>query len=142
MSTTFDVPAPADLGPVPLGHRRVTTIRGGSFEGPKLKGTVVGGNDWTLLRSDGALALDARLILRTDDGHQIGMSYTGYRHGPPDVLDRLNKGEAVDPDLYYFRCIPAFETGSEKYGWLNKICCVGTGTRSATGPTYHIFEVL
>jgi hypothetical protein len=142
MQTTFDVPAPVDLGQTPHGHRRVTTIRGGTFEGPKLKGNVLGGMDWTLLRPDGVLQLDARLTLQTDDGQQIGMRYTGYRHGPKDVLDRLNRGEQVDPSLYYFRSIPSFETGSEKYSWLNKVCCVATATRSASGPTYFIYQVV
>ena len=54
----------------------------------------------------------------------------------------LNKGEPVDPSLYYFRATPYFETASEKYGWLNRICCISTGSRTASGPTYHVFQVL
>ena len=32
------------------------------------------------------------------------------RHGPPEVLARLAKGEDVDPSLYYFRTVMRFET--------------------------------
>jgi len=70
------------------------------------------------------------------------MGYKGMRHGPKDVLDRLNRGEKVDPKTYYFRMVPLFETSSEKYSWLNKMVAVATGQREATGPTYHVFEVL
>jgi hypothetical protein len=57
-------------------------------------------------------------------------------------MDRLGRGEKVDPKEYYFRMVPSFETSSEKYAWLNKIVGVATGQRDASGPTYHVFEIL
>jgi len=142
-SITLKVAEIQPLGRTPLGDRRVGVVEGGSFEGPKLKGTVMkGGSDWILLRPDGALQLDVRLTLKTDDGHLIGMTYRGFRHGPVGVIDRLNRGEKVDPSEYYFRTAPFFETASEKYGWLNRIVAVGTGHRLPDGPVYHVFEVL
>ena len=140
---TLAVPPPLDLGETPYGSRRIASISGGSFEGPKLKGRVLpGGGDWLLLRRDGVLQLDVRQTLETDDKQHIYMTYRGYRHGPKDVIDRLNRGEAVDPSLYYFRTTPNFETASEKYAWLNGICSIATGERQASGPTYHVFQVL
>jgi hypothetical protein len=140
---TLEVPPPLVLGETPFGGRRIARVMAGSFEGPKIKGIVLpGGGDWLLLRHDGALQLDVRLALETDDKQHIYMTYKGLRHGPKDVIERLNKGEAVDPSLYYFRATPYFETASEKYGWINRICCVATGSRSASGPTYHVFQVL
>jgi len=131
------------LGRTPFGERRLAPIAGGSFEGPKLRGTVMeGGSDWLLLRPDGATQLDVRVGLRTDDGHLIGMSYRGIRHGNPAVMERLNRGEPVDPGSYYFRIAPAFETASDKYDWLNRIIAVGLGHRAPDGPIYRIFEVL
>jgi hypothetical protein len=131
------------VGKTPAGDRRVAIVDGGSFEGARLKGTVLkGGTDWLLGRADGALQLDVRLTLKTDDGHIIAMSYRGYRHGPAVVIDRLNRGERVDPADYYFRTAPVFETGSEKYGWLNRVIAIGTGDRKPEGPIYDVFEVL
>lgn len=131
------------LGKTPLGERRIAPVLGGRFEGARLNGTVEeGGSDWILVRPDGATQLDVRLTLKTDDGHLIGMTYRGYRHGPAAVMDRLNRGEAVDPAEYYFRIAPFFETASEKYGWLNRVVAVGTGHRPPEGPVYHVFEVL
>ena len=140
---TLEVPSLVDLGETPYGRRRIARVGGGSFEGPRIKGRVLdGGGDWLLLRRDGVLQLDVRLTLETDDKQLVYMTYRGYRHGPKDVIDKLNKGEVVDPSLYYFRSTPFFETGSDKYAWLNGICCIATGSRQASGPTYHVFQVL
>jgi hypothetical protein len=140
---TLEVPSIVNLGETPYGGRRIAQIAAGVFEGPKLKGrTLPGGGDWLLLRRDGVLQLDVRLILETDDKQLIYMTYKGFRHGPKDVIDRLNRGESVDPSLYYFRSTPYFETSSEKYAWLNGICAIATGSRSATGPSYEVFQVL
>src|SRR5690606_36368434 len=98
--------------------------------------------DWLLLRPDGALVLDVRLTLETDDAQLIYMTYRGLRHGPADVIARLNRGEPVDPASYYFRTTPVFETASTKYDWLNRVVSVATGRREASGPIYEVYEVL
>jgi hypothetical protein len=70
------------------------------------------------------------------------MTYRGLRHGPPDVVARIEKGEVVDPVSYYFRTNPLFETAAAKYDWLNRIVAIGIGHRRADGPVYSVFEVL
>ena len=99
-----------DIGETPYGRRRIANVTGGSFTGEEIKGTVLPapGGDWLLLRRDGVLQLDVRVTLETDDKQHVYMTYRGLRHGPKDVIDRLNKGEAVDPSLYYFRATPYF----------------------------------
>ena len=140
---TFEVARIDDLGATPFGHRRIAEVSGGSFEGPKLRGRALpAGGDWLLLRNDGVLQLDVRVTLETDDGALIYMTYRGLRHGPPEVIARLNAGEDVDPASYYFRTAPFFETGSEKYAWLNGIVSVASGHRTATGPVYDIYRIL
>ncbi len=128
-----DVEMPLQMvGATPIGERRIAKVTGGTFTGPEMNGKILpGGGDWLLLRSDGSLQLDVRVTLETDDGALIFMTYRGFRHGPAEVMARLNKGEDVDPSEYYFRVAPLFETGAEKYDWLNRIVAVGTGHRSA-----------
>jgi hypothetical protein len=118
-----------NLGDTPYGVRRVAHFSAGRFEGPKLKGTVLpGGGGWSLMRRDDVLEIGGhRLILETNDKQLIYMSWKGLRHGPKEVMDRLNRGEDVDPNNYYFRTTPYFETGSEQYAWLNRICSIATG---------------
>lgn len=131
------------VGPTPFGDRRIASVTGGTVEGPKLNGKVLGGGgDWLLLRPDGVLQLDVRLTIEADDGALIYMTYRGVRHGPAAVMDRLGRGEAVDPGEYYFRTAPFFETGADRYAWLNRIICVGKGSRVPAGPIYEVFEVL
>src|SRR5260370_27088116 len=103
---------------------------GGSFEGPRLRGEVLpDGGDWLLMRPDSVLEQDVRITPKTDDGAFIYVRYAGMRHGPPEVVARLAQGETVDPSEYYFRVAPVFETGADRYAWLNSILAVGVGER-------------
>ena len=70
------------------------------------------------------------------------MSYRGLRHGPRAVIERLERGEVVDPASYYFRIAPLFEVGAGELDWLNSIQAVGVGHRFPDGPVYTVFEVL
>lgn len=135
---------PQMIADTPAGGRKIIIVKGGTFEGPRLKGKILptGGADWALTRNDGSLLLDVRLTLETDDAALIHMCYRGVRFGPKDVLARLAKGETVSPSEYYFRTTPYFETGSERYAWLNNVVCVGVGERRGTGPRYTVFEIL
>ena len=136
------VGAPMELGQVPGGRRRIVPILGGTFEGPDLRGTILpGGADWQIVRADGVAQLEARYTLETDDGALVYVHNLGLRHGPPEVLARLAAGEAVDPSLYYMRTTPAFETGAERYRWLNKLVCVATGARRKDAVELDVYEV-
>jgi hypothetical protein len=143
MTLEVVVGGPQRIGPVPHGTRVTAPISGGHFEGPRLRGKVLpGGGDWTLLRSDGVLELDLRVTLETDDGALIHMGSFGLRHGPPEVIAALGRGEAVDPAPYYFRTTPRFETAHPKYAFLNRLLAVSTGDRRPEGPIYTIDELL
>ena len=137
------VAGPQNLGVTPAGERRVFLVTGGRFEGERLRGKVLdGGADWVLIRPDAVLQLDVRTTLETDDGALIGMTYRGLRHGPPEVMEQLARGETVDPSAYYFRIAAFFETGAQDYLWLNRICAIGLGDRRPTGPHYSLIEIL
>lgn len=144
MTLRVTVAAPQNVGAVPNGTRRTAPLSGGSFEGPRLRGTVLPGGsaDWLLLRADGVLELDLRATLRTDDGALVSMRSFGLRHGPPEVIAAVARGEAVDPATYYFRTTPRFETAHPAYAFLNRLVAVASGDRRPEGPIYTIHEVL
>jgi hypothetical protein len=103
------------FGATPGAYRRVGVVPGGSFEGERLSGAVLdGASDWQIVRNDGSTTRNARLVLKTEDGDLIGMTYQGLHHGPPDIIARIEKGEVVDPASYYFRINPLFETAAAK----------------------------
>jgi hypothetical protein len=143
MTLTLSVAGMQSIGATPNGNRRIGLVAGGTFQGERLRGAVLpGGADWIMVRADGSTTLDVRLVLETDHKAQIGMTYRGMRHGPAAVMERLNRGDNVDPSEYYFRTAVAFETAAAKYDWLNRVIAVGTGKRPPEGPVYDIFEVL
>ena len=143
MAADLDQEGTVVVGAMPHGTRRIVYVTGGTFEGPKLKGVVLpGGGDWMVIRPDGALVLDVRITLRTDDGHIIYTYYRGITYTPSEVRERRARGEPVDPSESYFRTTPVFETASDKYGWLNRIVAVGVGRVTPTGVGYRVYAIL
>jgi hypothetical protein len=133
-----------ELGDTPAGNRRVFTVSSGEFAGERLRGEVLpqASSDLLLVRADGSYQQDVRLLLRTDDGALILMTYRGVRHASPEVSARIARGEPVAASDYYLRTAPFFETSSSKYGWLNKIVSIAAGGRRPDGVGYDVFEIL
>lgn len=131
------------FGATPYGERRVIGIRGGSVSGTRLNGRILpGGADWQIIRTDGAADIRARYTIESSDGGLVLVNSEGLRHGPPDVIAKLGRGEAVDPSLYYFRTIMRFETAQPSLAWMNKILAVARGARLARAVRLDVFEVL
>jgi hypothetical protein len=136
------VGAPRSLGRTPLGERRIVDIAGGEVTGPKLTGRILpGGADWQIVRDDGTAVLEARYTIEAQDGALIYVRNFGYRHGPPDLMIRIGRGEDVDPSLYYFRAAPAFETAAPEHAWLNRTIAVCSGVRTRDRVILDFFAV-
>lgn len=118
------------MGQGRAGVRRIIPIVGGTVEGPELSGRVLDvGADWQTVFADGLAELDTRYAIETSDGAVIEIVNYGYRHGPPEVIAAIGRGEAVDPDSYYMRTQARLETGDARYEWVNRTLFVGTGAR-------------
>lgn len=138
-----EIGAPLDFGDTQNGHRRVIPITGGRVEGTRLKGRIVpGGADCQILHPGGSASLDARYTIETDQGALIYVVNRGVRHGPPEVLDRLNRGERVDPGSYYFRSAASFETSAAECVWLTRAIILGTGERYPDRVALRFWELL
>jgi len=131
-----------ELGETHVGRRRIIPITGGHFEGPELSGEILpGGADWQVIRKDGSAFLEARYTMQTSDGALIYVENKGYRHGPAEVMTRLVAGEPVDPETYYFRSTPFFETSAPELAWLNRTICVATGEREPDAVILNVYAV-
>jgi len=126
MDLHLDVSIPSMIPGGPAGTRVTVQVDGGTFTGPKLSGTVIGPSaDWAVARADGSIKLDVRVLLRTDEGADVYMSYSGIG---------LDGGARL-------RTAPTFETGDERYAWLNSVQAVGKGRLDGTDLRYEWFEV-
>jgi hypothetical protein len=131
------------LGHTPYGDRRIINILGGRVDGARLSGRILpGGADWQIVRPDGVADLMARYTIETDAGARILVASDGLRHGPPAIIERLARGEAVDPAFYYFRTAMRFETSDPSTAWLNRIIALGRGAREARAVRLEVHEVL
>jgi hypothetical protein len=117
------------LGP-PAATRVIVPVSGGTFEGPKLKGSIAGpGGDWIVQRSDGSSVLDVRLVLQTDDAQKIYVTWRGISYTPAGGTQ-------------YARITPMFETGAARYAWLNNIVSVGVHRPMPGKVAYRVYQIL
>ncbi len=137
-----DLDAPQVIGAAPAGHRQVFIVKDGTFEGPRIKGTLLpGGGDWALMRSDGAVQLDVRATLQTDDGALIYATYSGLAILSGEILGRISAGEDVPLADYYFYTNPMFQTAAEGYAWLNQTIAIGRGKVIPDGVECRVWAV-
>jgi hypothetical protein len=134
---------PLDLGEVSQWRRRIVPLTGGTFAGPELNGKLLPGTsaDWQIVLADGTALGDIRYTLQTDGGALLYVQSRGVRHGSPEVLERLGRGEDVDASEYTFRTSTQIETASRELAWLNKGVFIGVGGRNAGGVVYVTYLV-
>ena len=128
------------------GRRRIIPITGGSLTGPQLQGRVLpGGADFQLVVSDTCADLDARYLIALDGpayaGQHIFVQNRALRRGSADDIARLVRGEAVDPQAIYFRCVPTFEVSDVRLRWLTESVFVGTGARHPDRVEIRVFRL-
>jgi len=129
-ATTNDVERPV-VARGPFGTKVVATVTGGTLVGPKINASLppgVAAGDWVTMLGGGAFALDVRFSMRTDDGADVYVSYTGFAHPNDDGTASV-------------RTAPRFETGDERYAWLNGLFCVALGTTTDDGIEYQIYAI-
>lgn len=133
---------PVEIGRISGNLRRMIPIAGGEVLGPRIRGKVLpGGADYQLMRADGVTDLEARYVIETEDRHLIYVENSGVRCGPPELMEKLRRGEPVDPALVYFRTTPRFETAAPEHEWLMRNLFVCSGARFPDRVEMRFFQV-
>jgi len=134
-----EVTSAGDIG---NGVRRIIPIVGGEVKG-EVNGKVLPfGADFQIIRPNELIELEAKYAFETDDGAVVYVENKGIRFGPLELLQKLKRGEPVDPNLIYFRTVPKFETGAEQYRWLMQHIFVATAARHADRVVIDVHQVL
>jgi hypothetical protein len=130
-------------GEIGTGVRRIIPIIGGEVRGEKVNGKVLPfGADFQIIRPNELIELEAKYAFETDDGAVVYVENKGLRFGPIDLLQKLKRGEPVDPKLIYFRTVPKFETGAPNYRWLMENLFIGSAARHADRVVIDVHQVL
>jgi hypothetical protein len=139
---------PTDIGQIgPAGNRRVAIVLGGTLEGPgmpggpALNGKIMPGADYQIIRPDGFTELDAHYVVQMDSGDAIYVTNRGMRHGPPELLAKLNAGEAIDQSKIYFRTVVSVETAAKALDWMNRSIFVSMGERLPSEAVIHVYRL-
>ena len=133
-----------NIGDVGRGSLLICPIKGGFFFGDKLKGEILDfGADWNLMYANDLNIVDTRYLLKTFDGVVISLTTNGRCLQTKEQLEMEVQGVFVDPETYYFRQHLFFETGSEKYQWLNGVIAFAIIGCKPTGEIcYNAYMVL
>jgi hypothetical protein len=130
-TATITLKDPMVLPNTPSGMRTIIEVATAKLEGDRLSGTMKGaaGADWATIGLDMTCTVDVRMTFETHDGALLFVTYGGR-------ID-LSKGPGQSP-VY---AAPLFETGDERYAWLNRIQAVAKGTLDGPTLTYEIAEM-
>ncbi len=130
-------------GEIGHGVRRIIPITGGEVRGKNVNGKVCAfGADFQIIRPNELIELEAKYAFETDDGATVYVENRGIRFGPVDLLQKLTRGEPVDPQLIYCRTVPRFETGHANYRWLMENLFVASVARHADRVVIDVHQVL
>lgn len=134
---------PLDLGETAQGHRRIVPLTGGTFAGPEISGKLLPGAsaDWQIVLPDGTALGDIRYTLQTTGGDLLYIQSRSIRHGTPEVLERLGRGEDVDASEYTFRTSTQIEVAAPALEWLNKGVFISVGGRRPGRVIYETYLV-
>jgi hypothetical protein len=141
MTMHADLKDPLSVGSGPHGDRVIYDVTDGTFEGERLKGKLLAsGGDWITIDSDGVGHLDVRATFVTDDGANIYVQYYGALVFNEKVTAALESGIPADFGDTHFVTQPRFETGDDRYRWLNRVMAVAEGRVMGNAVEYRIFE--
>lgn len=129
-SIIIEVGDPMVMPNTPAGTRIIVELRDLRVEGQRLRGTLKGvaAADWLTIGPEGTGSVDVRATMETHDGALVYVTYTGRR----------DFSQGMDAPVY---TAPRFETGDERYAWLNRVQAVAKGELDGTTLTYEVFEV-
>jgi len=118
----------------------------GTVEGPRIKGRILAPTaDWLRTMPGGALRVDARMSIATDDGAQIHVQYGGVIAIAPTDFARMVAGGTLRAAEMYFVTAPTFQTADPRYAWLNQVQAIGKAVALKGGEggyvRYEVFAV-
>jgi Protein of unknown function (DUF3237) len=136
---------PTDIGQIgSAGLRRIVNVLGGTLVGTgsvPLKGKIQPGVDFQIIRPDGFTEIDAHYAIQMDNGDLIYLTNRGMRHGPPELIAKLNAGQAVDQSKIYFRTVVSIETAAKALDWMNRSIFVAIGERAPMEAVIHVYRL-
>jgi hypothetical protein len=129
-NATVELRDPLFIPNGPAGTRMIVEVASATLEGDRMRGKLKGvaAADWLAMAPDGVGTLDVRALWETDDGALIFMAYKG-------------RTDVSKPGVAPLYIAPLFETGDDRYRWLNLVQAVGKGKLDGQTLTYEVFEI-
>ncbi|WP_052914521.1 MULTISPECIES: DUF3237 domain-containing protein [Protofrankia] len=134
---------PLAVGTGPFGTRLFFGFAGGRVTGRRINADVLAdsGGDWVLIGLDGFGRIDVRGLWRTDDDATIYVQYTGLVEMNEAVGTALQTGGTISHTDQYLSITLRFETGDERYAWLQRRVFVGRGRLVNGAIEFGVFRI-
>ena len=119
------------VGVGPAGDRIIGELSAFDVSGDRLNARLrgVAAADWGLTSAAQVWSPDVRLTIETDNGAIVFVAYQG----------RIDLSRGWEEATIYVS--PRFETGDERYQWLNIVQAVGKGRVAGDGLRYEWYEL-
>jgi len=123
----------------------VVNVLGGTLQGTgahaSLKGKILPGADYQIIRPDGFTEIDAHYVIEMEGGDRIYVTNRGMRHGPPELIAKLNAGQAIDQSQIYFHTVITVETAAKALEWMSRSILVSAGERQPNEAVIHVYRL-
>jgi len=128
---TATLSAPIVLPSTPSGMRVIFEMTDYRFDGDRFRARQrgVAAADWLVVGPEGTGTLDVRVTLETPEGAVVLLRYGG----------RVDASRGLGGAPIY--ATPQFETGDERYAWLNRIQAIAKGTLTGSALAYEVYEL-
>lgn len=137
-----EIATPRRAGPGPFGERLHIPITDGRVHGPRLSGRILpGGSDWPIIGPDGHTRVEAHYTIEAEDGTLIYVRNRGIRVSSAEALDRVRRGETVDPSEFYMRGAPTFDVPDGPHAWLRERLFVCSIRPTPSGVCIDVWSV-
>lgn len=127
----------------PSGEREYWEMTEGLLTGEGIHARIaMPGGDWMQVGTDGYARPDVRVQLLTEDEEVILLHYTGLVQTTEKFKNAADHNSGTDWTDQYMRMAMRFDTGVEKYSWLNQHIFIAEGRLIGTNEIeYLIYQV-
>lgn len=134
-------PMPTTTGS-PHGDRQFWQMADAELEGPRIRARApYAGGDWMRVGPDGLGRPDVRVQFLTDDDQTVLLHYTGLVRATEAFNRAAETGRTTEFDEQMMRMSLSFETGAERYSWLNESLFIAEGRLNEGLVEYQVYRI-
>jgi hypothetical protein len=131
--------APPLRYPSTTGRRAALRIAEGRAEGALVAEVADDGGELLLIRADGVIELDSRMMLRADDGTMLYWRARGYVIATPEAASAFAGGAPLPPAP--LTLAPYFDAPAGAWDWTTRTLFAARGTLGSDSAAIDVYRM-